>query len=329
MTQSGSVVPSAFLGTLNFSARTPEDEAIRILAAAHHLGVGGINTADSDYSGRSELIVGRFLRAIPRASRPFLLVELSGQDMGVPLDPNLSPDYLRRACERSLARLGVDSVDRVVIPRPSNRIPLEETLDGVHRLIVEPGLAVSVGVSTFPAWMTCHGQHVCRAKKLPAIGSELAPYNILDRRAENEILPNTRYWGMDFFAWAPLAQGLLAGRYPLGEPAPRDSRAAVLGGIYAQRAGNPGRLAASRFVELCNLFGYDPASAALAWVLAQEGVTGFVAGPRTVHQVAPAAQALKFKLAPDFTQAVDRINPPGTAAVDFFNSAPWMMEQIR
>jgi aryl-alcohol dehydrogenase-like predicted oxidoreductase len=319
--------PRAFIGTLNFSRRSNELESIAVLAAAHELGIRGLSTADSDYSGRSELYVGKFLRLLGADERPYLMVELSGVDMGVPHDPNLTPNYLRAACERSLVRLGVENVDRVVIPRPSLRTPLEETLAGVQELIIEQGLAASYGVSTFPAWLTSHGQHVCRDLGNPPIASELAPYNILDRRVENEMLPNARFWGMEFFAWAALGQGLLAGRYMGNGANLADSRASVLGGIYAQRVGGRARAAGSKFVQLCAAFGYEPAVAALAWLLAQSGVSGFVAGPRTVAQLAPVATALDVKLDPQFMTGVDAINPPGSAVADFFNSAPWMLQR--
>lgn len=328
MTATQGLPPRVIVGTLNFSRRTSEDESIALLQRAYEMGITGINTADTDYSGRSESYVSRFLRKIPESERPFLMVELSGADMGVPHDPNLSPEYLRRACERSLDRLGVDSVDRVVIPRPSIRIPLEETLKGVHELIIEPGLAASYGVSTFPGWLTCHGQHVCQSQGYKKIASELAPYNILDRRAENELLPNARFWGMEFFAWGALAQGLLAGRYVSADQIPPDSRAAVLGGIYAERIADHGRRVAAQFVDICVDFAYDPATAALAWLLTQSGVSGIVVGPRTLAHLGPMKAALELVLPLEFVQMVDAINPPGTAVADFFNSAPWMLQRV-
>lgn len=250
--------------------------------------------------------------------------------MGVPHDPNLDPLYLRRACERSLKRLGVSEVDRVVLPRPSVRTALEDTLEGVQELIIDAGLAGSCGVSTFPAWLTCHGQHVSRDRGLSAVASELAPYNILDRRVENEMLPNARFWGMEFFAWAALGQGLLAGRYGGDDSSalPNDSRAAVLGGIYAERVNGHARTRASQFLDLCAQYGYNPAAAALAWLLAQAGVTGFVTGPRNLAQLAPVAASLGLQLDTQFVAEVDHINPPGSAVADFFNSAPWMRHTV-
>lgn len=330
MRSAGNRAPSALIGTLNFSRRISEADSLTVLTAAFENGVTGINTADSDYSGQSEVYVGHFLKQFQFTPRPFLMVELSGPDMGVPNNPNLTPEYLHQACKRSLDRLGVSQVDRVVLPRPALLTPLDETLAGVQELIIDAGLATSYGVSTFPAWLTCHGQHVSRDRGYASIASELAPYNILDRRVENEMLPNARFWGMEFFAWAALGQGLLAGRYAgiVGDSRPADSRAAVLGGIYAMRV--PGRAVdtADRYLRLCGQYGYEPASAALAWVLAQPGVTGFVTGPRTASQVRPVGVALGLELDPVFLKAVDDINPPGSAVADFFNTAPWMRQRV-
>lgn len=311
------------LGTMNFSRLVGHDEALRILRQAYRSGIRAINTADSDYSGASEEFVGEFLSEIPPAERPWLMVELSGKDMGVPRNPNLSPQYLRAACERSLRRLGVDSVDRVVIPRPSFQIALEETLNGVNELIIRPGLATSYGVSTFPSWLSCHGMHLCQSLGLPPIASELAPLNVLDRRAEIELLPNARFWGIEFFAWAAIGQGLLAGRYPAG-PLPAESRAARLGGIYAARVAGNARSAASLWLDLCAQYGYEPAAAAIRWVLDIDGVSGALVGPRQPDHIRPMSEAKAITLGVDFRDAVDRVAPPGSASADFFNSAPWM-----
>jgi 1-deoxyxylulose-5-phosphate synthase len=305
-----------------------EKDSINLLVEAHELGIRGINTADSDYSGRSELYVGKFLAAVPSVDRPFLVVELSGEDMGVPHSPNLTPAYLRLACERSLKRLGVEAIDRVVLPRPSFTIPIEETLSGVQELIIDAGLALSYGVSTFPSWLTCHGQHVCSERGYARIASELAPYNVLDRRVENEILPNVQFWEMEFYAWGALGQGLLADRYSAGGEFPHDSRAAVLGGIYADRVGGAALATARRFVELCREFGYEPATAALTWLLGRPGVTGCVAGPRSVAHLRPMSASLGLTLPDDFRLRVDAINGSGGAVADFFNSAPWMRQTV-
>ncbi|MFD6637293.1 aldo/keto reductase [Micromonospora chalcea] len=319
---------SLVLGTMNFGRLTDGDQAQAILRAAHELGISAVNTADVDYSGRSEHYVGRFLSQVPKREHPWLMVELSGPDMGVPNDPELTPGYLAEACKRSLRRLGVDQIDRVVVPRPSFRIPIEETFEGVHRLIVTPGLAASVGVSTFPAWMTCDILHTTAKLGVTQPTSELAPYNLLDRRVENELLPNSRRWKLEFFAWAPLAQGLLAGRYT-GAALPSDSRASLLGGIYRDRVSPlKARSRAADFLRLCRRYGLEPSAAAIAWLLRQPGVAGAVFGPRTPEHVRSAAAARAVVLDRHFLTEVDRINPPGTACVDFFNSAPWMLECV-
>jgi aryl-alcohol dehydrogenase-like predicted oxidoreductase len=144
------------------------------------------------------------------------------------------------------------------------------------------------------------------------------------------MLPNCWRWGMEFYAWAPLAQGLLAGRYTSGTlNLPPDSRAEVIGGIYRERVSNiRAREAAAQFVSLCHRHGLDPAAAALAWTMRRPGVTGTVFGPRTSAHVVAASSAPDISPGDQFSTAVDQINPPGSACVSFFNSAPWMLERI-
>ncbi|MCS7479111.1 aldo/keto reductase [Umezawaea endophytica] len=314
------------LGTMNFG-RLGVDEAVGLLDEARERGIDAVNTSDTDYSGRSEEYVGKFIRRSPPSARPALMVELAEPGMQIPHDPELTPARLEAACVNSLRRLGVDEVDLVIVPRPSFRIPIEETLSGIERRILRPGLAKAFAISTFPAWLACDVQHTARALGFTPPVAEVAPYNVLDRRVENEILPNCLRWGMGVFVWAPLAQGLLAGRYEHGTPA--DSRAAVLGGIYRDRVSKvAARAAALEFVSLCRNSSIAPAAGAIAWTLQRPGVTGALFGPRTIRQVAVASEASGLVLDQRFLDAVDGINPAGTALVSFFNSAPWMLEAI-
>jgi aryl-alcohol dehydrogenase-like predicted oxidoreductase len=134
--------------------------------------------------------------------------------------------------------------------------------------------------------------------------------------------------GLGIFAWAPMAQGVLAGRYSDASAPPTDSRAARRGGIYAQRVTQRGIEVGDRFVALAQEHGIPPAQLALLWVKDQPGITAPIFGPRTLEQLEHILPVLEMRLSDELRAACDRLVPPGSAVVNFHNSAPWMKWQF-
>jgi aryl-alcohol dehydrogenase-like predicted oxidoreductase len=157
---------------------------------------------------------------------------------------------------------------------------------------------------------------------LARIVSEQSPYNLLDRRIENELLPACQAHGVGVMAWSPLAMGMLAGRYAEGRS--DDTRAARRGGIYAERVTDAGIRVGNAFADLARRHGLEPAQAAYAWVLAQPGIAAAIIGPRTVAQAASALPAADRVLPDEFARQTDALVAPGSMVASFFNSAPWM-----
>jgi aryl-alcohol dehydrogenase-like predicted oxidoreductase len=155
--------------------------------------------------------------------------------------------------------------------------------------------------------------------------SEQPPYNLLDRRIENELIPLALRYEVAVLPWAPLAQGLLAGRYQTGAPLPADSRPMVQpGSIYAERVNARGVAAGEQFAAVAREHGRTPGQLAVLWCMDQPGVTSPVVGPRTFDQLADVLPALEMHLSTGERQACDAINGPGNVIVDFHNTAPWM-----
>jgi aryl-alcohol dehydrogenase-like predicted oxidoreductase len=159
--------------------------------------------------------------------------------------------------------------------------------------------------------------------------SEQPPYNLLDRRIENELVPLALRYQLALIPWAPLAQGVLAGRYPAGEALPSDSRAGRLpGSIYAQRVSQRGIEAGARFTALAQQFGKTPGQLALTWCKDQPGITSPIVGPRTLEQLESLLPVLEMTLSEEERAACDAINPPGSVIANFFNTAGWMKTQL-
>lgn len=128
--------------------------------------------------------------------------------------------------------------------------------------------------------------------------------------------------------WSPLAMGTLAGRYADENIRPKDSRARLRGGIYAERVTPRAVEMGNRFVKLAREAGYDPAQLAILWVKDQPGITAPIIGPKSVGQLEHLLPVLDMRLPEDLRAACDALVPPGSAVANFHNSAPWMKMQL-
>jgi aryl-alcohol dehydrogenase-like predicted oxidoreductase len=154
--------------------------------------------------------------------------------------------------------------------------------------------------------------------------SEQSPYNLLDRRIENEMVPMCQRHGLALLTWSPLAMGLLAGRYESAAAPPAESRAALRGGIYAQRVTQAGVEVGNQFAAMAREHGLAPAQAAVLWAKDQAGVTAPIIGPRTLAQLQHLLPVLGMALPEDFRAKCDELVAPGSFVASFFNSAGWM-----
>lgn len=314
------------LGAMNLGGPTPDDEGIRMVHAAMDAGVNIIDTADVYHDGASEVAVGKALAG--RRDRVVLATKVHGRTGPGPNDAGNSRLHILQACEASLRRLGTDYIDLYQVHRPSPEIPVDETLGALTDL-VRAGKVRYIGCSTHPAWMVMEALAVSQQQGLVRYVSEQPPYNLLDRRIENELVPLARRYDLALLPWAPLAQGVLAGRYPRGVALPDDSRAARQpGSIYAERVTARGIEAGARFAELAAAHGRAPGHLALLWCKDQPGVTAPIVGPRTFAQLQDLLPVLEMSLTADERTACDAINGPGGVLVNFHNTAPWMKTPI-
>lgn len=324
--QSGLQISPLVLGTDNFGNPTPETEAHSIIAAALDAGINCIDTADLYAAGETERIVGRVLKALGARDRVILTSKCYYPTSANPNDRGNSRYHIMRACEASLRRLQTDVIDLYQLHRPDFDVPLEETLRALDDL-VRQGKVRYIGSSTAPAWHIMEALMVSELRGCVRFVSEQSPYNLLDRRIENELLPMVRHQGLGLITWSPLAMGMLAGRYPSGEKVPADSRAHLRGGIYAERVTARGVEVGNRFAALARTHGIEPAQLAVLWIKEQPGVTAPIIGPRTLAQLQTLLPVLEMSLTDELRAACDAISPPGGAIASFFNSAPWMAQR--
>lgn len=316
------VAPLA-LGTANFGRPSPEDEAERIINRALDAGINLIDTADGYADGESERIIGRVLARNGQREQVFLATKLHYPTGPGPNDRGNSRLHVMQACEASLRRLQVDHIDLYQLHRPDPQTPIEETLSALTDL-VHQGKVRYVGCSTFPAWGVMEALMATELRGFVRFVSEQPPYNLLDRRIENELVPLAQAYELALIPWSPLAMGILAGRYDDETTYPAGSRAAVQGGIYAERVTARGIELGRAFGQVAKEAGMSAAQLAILWVKEQPGITAPLVGPRTLEQLVHLLPLLEMSLPEDVRAACDALVPPGSAAVNFHNTAPWM-----
>jgi aryl-alcohol dehydrogenase-like predicted oxidoreductase len=321
--RTGLKVSSLVLGTDNLANPTPEAESLAMLDAAVAGGINLIDTSNSYAGGQAERLIGKWL--VQRQRRDDVLIATK---VFYPTGPGinergLSRNHIVKACEDSLRRLGTDYIDLYQTHRPDPQTPIEETLAALD-LLVRQGKVRYIGTSTSPAWQLAQAQHVSTALGLAHFVSEQSPYNLLERRVENELVPACQRYGLALFTWSPMAMGMLAGRYAVGNAPAQDSRAGLRGGIYAERVTERAIALGVQFSALARAHGHDPAQLAYLWVKDQVGVTAPIIGPRTLAQLQQALPVGDMALPADIRVACDALVPPGGVVASFFNSAAWM-----
>ena len=199
------------LGCLNFGNPTPEPEAVRLIHKALDAGINFLDTADMYVRGESERIVGRALKG--RREKVVLATKFHFPMSADPNDRGNSRLHIMNAVEASLRRLDTEWIDLYQVHRPDFETPPEETLRALDDL-VRQGKVRYIGCSTFPAWMVMESLALSERHGWARYATEQPPYNLLDRRIENELIPLARRYHLGLVPWSPLAMGLLAGRYP-------------------------------------------------------------------------------------------------------------------
>jgi 1-deoxyxylulose-5-phosphate synthase len=324
--RTGVKVTPLCLGTMNFGDPTTEADSIRITHTALDAGINLVDTANSYSGGISEGIVGKALEG--RRQNVILATKVHGKVGPDVNDQGNSRRHIIQACEDSLRRLKTDYIDLYQLHRPNPEIPIEETLEALTDL-VRSGKIRYVGCSNFAAWMVMEALWVSERNGLTRFVSVQPPYNLLDRRIENELVPLAEHYQQSILPWGPMGQGILIGRYKSVGARPRDSRAERQPtSLFAQRVTERAIGASETFCALAHESGKTPAQLALLWCKDQPGITAPIMGPRTIEQLSEMLPVLNMNLGSAERKACDEINPPGNAITDFHNSSTWMKATV-
>jgi aryl-alcohol dehydrogenase-like predicted oxidoreductase len=186
--RTGVKVSPLCLGTMNFPDPSGEKESIEIINRALDGGINFFDTANVYNSGESEKIVGKTLAENGRRDEVVLATKVYFPMGSGPNERGVSRYHILRACEDSLQRLQTDRIDLYQLHRPDLSVPQDETLRAFDDL-VRAGKVRYIGCSTHPAWMVMEALALSEKYNLVRYISEQPPYNLLDRRIENELVP--------------------------------------------------------------------------------------------------------------------------------------------
>lgn len=320
--RSGLKVSSLVLGTMNFGNPTEKEEAVRIVDSALDGGINLFDCADIYARGESERILGEAFKRNGRRN-DILITSKVFNPMGPrPNDQGNTRHHLLEACEKSLKRLQTDHIDIYFLHRSDFNVPQEETLAALD-LLVQQGKVRYAACSTHPPWRTVEALWLADRYRYPKFVCETPPYNLLDRRIENEIIPMCQAYDLGILSWAPLAHGVLAGRYTDASKLPEGSRG-TLRSVYRDRITQEGVEVGLKFAKRAEEKGCSAAQLAVAWILHQPGITGAILGPRNMEQFETLLSAADLALHEEDLRFCDTLVPPGTHVTSYFNTSLWM-----
>jgi aryl-alcohol dehydrogenase-like predicted oxidoreductase len=273
-------------------------------------GINIIDTADIYSGGESEEIVGK---ALTGRRDDVILATKFFRPMGD--DPNRrgnSRRWVIRAVEESLRRLRTDWIDLYQVHRHDPDTDIEETLGALDDL-VRAGKVRYIGTSTFPAHRIVEAQWASERRRRERFVSEQAPYSMLTRGVEADVLPVCRERRIGVLVWSPLSGGWLSGAYRLDRDIPVSRRAARFPEIYdvALDANRRKLEAADALARIADQAGISPIQLALAFVLRHPAVTSVIIGPRTPEHLESQLGADRIVLADDVLDAIDAVVAPG------------------
>jgi aryl-alcohol dehydrogenase-like predicted oxidoreductase len=298
------------LGAMLMGGKTPVAEAHRMLDRFLDAGGTLIDTADTYGRGESERVLAPWLA---RRRDDVVLATKVRFETSEPPGEGLAPERIRAACDASLRRLGTDVIDLYQVHAPDPSVPLEETLEALDGL-VRAGKVRAVGASNFPAWLLAWAIALQDREGWSAFVSLQAQYSLVDRSIELEALPFCRAARVGVLAWGPLGAGFLTGRYRRDEQPPAGSRMAEAGDDYEEA---PARRAIERNFRVLDAAeaiaaerGATVPQVALAWLLAGEGVTAPIIGPRTYEQLEDLLGSVDVELSEEDRARLEAPAPP-------------------
>lgn len=289
------------LGCNNFGRRLDADRTEVVVHAALDQGINFFDTADIYGGTLSEEFLGRALGKI----RANVIVATK---FGMSVDEHrrgAKPEYIRRAVEDSLRRLGTDHIDLYQLHQPDPEVPIEDTLGALNEL-VSAGKVREIGCSNFSADQLRAAENAVRrgAARFVSVQNE---YNLLHREPEDDVIPECVRTGIAFIPYFPLASGLLTGKYRQGRPAPQGSR---LESRFGTEPFTDENLAiVESLLQYATSRGHTLLELAVSWLVTRPAVASVIIGATSPEQVKSNVAAGGWRFTEEELDNIGRILP--------------------
>jgi aryl-alcohol dehydrogenase-like predicted oxidoreductase len=305
MGRSGLSVARLALGTMGWGARTSVDEAREQLSMYLDAGGDFVDTAHGYADGASEETLGSLLGEVIHRDELIICTKAGIARRGGTRVVDTSRRALMLQLDTSLERLGTTHVDLWLVHTWSDDTPLEETLSALE-WAVNSGRARYVGVSNYSGWQAALASTLLSQSRVPLVANEIE-YSLLNRIAEDEVVPAGQALGFGLLPWSPLGRGVLSGKYRHGIP------------DASRAAGEPDGLAGLNLAEgsdqivdavaiAADGMNVSSAEIALAWVRDRPGVVAPILGVRTTAQLRAALSSEDLVLPEEIIQALSDVS---------------------
>ncbi|MFY9263030.1 MAG: aldo/keto reductase [Actinomycetaceae bacterium] len=280
---SGLVVGKLGLGTLTWGRDTELDDARRMVRSLLDHGGNVVDISPMYGDGLAQSVLGEVLATTVNREDLVIVAHAGLHIADSKIVRDCSRSALIRSLDDTLSQLNSTYVDVLHIAAPDPRVPFVETVETLAHFVSQ-GKVRYIGLANHQAWQVARTAQYLRDRHLPALNAVSVDYSLLDRNTEEELMPATREFGIGIFAQAPLASGVLTGKYR--HTIPPTSRAATdhLSATVERYLDSQSRGQVEAVAKAADGLGRTPADIALTWLMDQPEVATVLCGARTAAQ---------------------------------------------